>query len=535
MAAQDTLTNRALDQAIELTEDHQQVLADLAARVEPFAAELAETWGKVYREIKVREPLPPETVIKSIQVEAVRLFFSGFKQGNLREFFASFGLWGRELASSGMCYDQVLIILREYRRAGMPFLLRVYRPGADLQLVLAALDDLYAALVITVGASYIQAAQEQLVEGARLRTVGQLAGGASHSLNNFLTSIVGRAQLLHEHARDAESQRESEEILQTAAAAAQVVRRLQDFMGPTREEKDTETDLNTLLREAAEVTRFIWRDQAEARGIVIDVVKDLSDIPPVYVKPSEMREVFVALVLNAIEAMPRGGLITLRSERRGDQALASVIDTGEGMSEATRLRVFDPFFTTKGPIQSGLGLSRASAIVEEHGGVVAVRSEAGRGTTFTIALPFFAKATASKREPAPAEALEASETKPGPQILVIDDEAPVRDVAVKFLTFRGYSVAVADSGSEGLAAFKKHPFDLVITDLGMPGMPGWQVAREIKKLNPKTLVVLMTGWATDLDAQKVKESGVDRVVHKPFDVDEVLALIKEANGVREKM
>lgn len=536
MDEKQALTDRVLDQVVELTRDHQQDLAELAARIGPMSGDLAQAWAKVYRESKVRQPLPPEPMVRAIQEEAVRRFFGGLCGGDLREYYASFLVWGRELASSGLLYDQVLVLLREYRRSGLPFLLKAYPLGADLQLALAALDDLFAGMVMVMGAAYVEAAQEQLMCGARVRTVGQLAGGAAHTLNNLLTAIVGHAQLLQHQAQDAESRRELQEIQRSASAGAQVVRRLQDFTSTRPEDKLVETDLNSLLKEAAEITRSLWRDQSEASGIIIDVVKDLGDVPVIMARPSEMRELVVALLLNAIEAMPRGGLITLRSERRGDNIVISVIDTGEGMSEATRLRVFDPFFTTKGPEHVGLGLSNATTIAERHMATLTVRSELGRGSAFTLAIPVARETEFKTPAAGPAgAAVSVPAAKTGPYILVIDDEKPVRDVAVKFLTFRGYSVNVADSGPEGIAAFKKRPYDLVLSDLGMPGMSGWDVAREIKRLNPRSLVVLMTGWATELDQQKVKESGVDRVVHKPFDIEEIGALIDEAQGVREKM
>ncbi len=537
MSEPQALTDVVLAQVLELTRDHRQVLADLAMRIEPHSDELIQVWTKVYRDAGMHQPPPPDEVIRDIQNAAVELFVGGLREGNLREYYSDFITWGRQVALSGLPYDRLLHLLHEYQRSGLPFLMQAYPPGPELQSAFKAVEDLYNGMITVIGAAYIEAAQEQLIFGARSRTLGQLAGGAAHALNNLLAAILGRTQLLIERARDPEAQSELQEIQRTATVGAQMVGRLQEFSREGREEKFVERDVNHLLREAAEVTRFMWRDRAELDGIVIDIVKDFADVPPIHAHPSELREIFIELILNAIEAMPNGGSITLRTERKGNRVLVSVIDTGEGMPEVTRLRVFDPFFTTKGSTHAGLGLSTAAKIIAQHEGTWTVESQPGRGTTFTLSFPVAKGLIRFTDSAAPSR--EAAVTAPSPprgvSILLIDDEPMVRDIIQKFLTFRGHRVAVADTGSEGIAAFKKEGFDLVITDLGMPGMSGWDAAREIKRLNSKVLVVLMTGWSADLDPQKVKESGVDRVVQKPFDVDDVLALVGEAATIREKM
>jgi CheY-like chemotaxis protein len=173
-------------------------------------------------------------------------------------------------------------------------------------------------------------------------------------------------------------------------------------------------------------------------------------------------------------------------------------------------------------------LTTAARIVEHHKGSLTVDSEPGRGSSFTVAIPAAPEAVLSNPVPAPPLVHPA-------RILIVDDDSAVRDIAAKLLNLRGYQVAVAGTGSEGISAFKRSGFDLVVTDLGMPGMSGWEVARAIKRLNPKTLVVLMTGWTVTLDEEKVKESGVDRIFPKPFDVDNLLALVNEAIALRDKM
>ncbi len=524
-----SLTETILQQAEEQTRDQQQMLAEIAARVEPFSKELIEVWANVYRTTGAREPLPPDDVIHAIQEAAVQLFFGNLRGANLREYYSSVVEWGKQVAQTGLAFDRLARLVREYQRSGLPFLMRAYPPGPQLELALAALDSIYSGTVLVLAAAYIEIAHEQLITSARLRALGQLAIGATHSLNNSFAAVLGRAQLLAERARDEELRAELREIQQTASSGAQIVRRLQEFARTPREEKFAPTDVNALLREAAEITRFYWRDQAESRGVVIDVVKDFSDVPPVLAHPRELREVFIEFILNAIEALPNGGLLTLSTERKGEALSVAFTDTGEGIAESTRRRVFDPFFTTKGDTHAGLGLSIAARIIGQHNGKVEVTSQSGRGSCFTLTLPVVQPARAEEGKKPPLASAQTA------NILIIDDEPTIRDVVAKFLAFRGHHVVVASSGAEGVARFKENSFDLVVTDLGMPGMSGWDVAREIKKLKPKVLIVLMTGWSADLDSRKVKESGVDRVVHKPFEVDDVLDLVGEAVALRDKM
>jgi CheY-like chemotaxis protein/anti-sigma regulatory factor (Ser/Thr protein kinase) len=313
-----------------------------------------------------------------------------------------------------------------------------------------------------------------------------------------------------------------------ALASAANLRRLQDFLRVSRDARLIETDVNVAMREAAELTRYVWRDEAEAQGILIDVVKDLADVPLVMAYSSLLREMVVELIFNAIEAMPQGGLITLRTERKDDQVLMAVTDTGEGMPDAVQLRVFDAFFTTKGPTHPGLGLNNVQNIAKRHNATITLTSSPGRGSTFTISLPMAPSVVPE------APALPRAE-QPA-RILLIDDESVIRDITAKILTLRGHQLNVYDNGAEGVRAFSQPgAFDIVITDLGMPGMSGWEVARAIKEIDPKVLVVLMTGWAAELDPQKVREGGVDRVLNKPFDVDQVLALVNEAVTLRDRM
>jgi len=527
MAEQLSLTQRVQAQILEQTINHRPILMDIATRIEPFTAEVIEVWSKVYREARVRDPLPPDEVVQGIQTAAVELFFGELKTGNLRQYFMDFESWGEQIALSGLSFDRVLKLLREYQRSGIPFLMRAYTAGPELEAAFNALDQLYSAMATILAATYIQSAQGQLIYGARSRALGQLATGASHALYNVLAAILGRAQLLSERARDTESRNELDDIRHTAAIGAEMARRLQEFARSGEDEAIIKVDVNLLLAQAADMTRFAWREQAEMDGLIIDIVKDFAEIPLVQARPSELRAVFIELLMNAVEAMPQGGVIALRTERKKDQVFASVIDKGTGMDEATRLRVFDPFFTTKSAPHPGLGLASASKIVSQYKGALTVESELGQGTTFTLGLP-----VAIEQD----KVVEEIKKPEYPiSVLFIDDDPAEQSLIKKFLSYHGYRIDAAENGLEGMALVRRHPYDLVFADLGMPGMSGWQVAEKITQFHPRILVVLMTPWAVQLDPEKIKASGAHRVVHKPIALDDVLKIVQEAALLKEKM
>jgi signal transduction histidine kinase/ActR/RegA family two-component response regulator len=512
-----------LDIVAERARNHAPTLADFAARVEPHASELIAAWADAHRAIAGTDA----ATRGAMSDEVVRIFFGGLRFGNLREAYAGLEDWARQLAQSSLVYDRALTLTNEYQRALLPILLRAYTPGPEAQLAFDALDELFAGMATLIGAAYVESGQERASAGSQLRVIGQLTGGAIHSLSDVFAAIIGRAQLVQELSRESETRGEINAIGQSAATGALMLRRLQDFARAEPQARFVETDVNLVLRDAAEVTRFMWRDQSEANGLFVDVVRDFAEVPPVRAQPTQMRRVLVELLLNAIDAMPRGGVITLRTERKENQVLVSVIDNGEGMDAATRARIFDPFFTTKGAPHLGLGLTMVARILTEHNGAWTIESAPGRGTTFTLALAI-APRVAERRSPAPV-AINAV------NILVVDNERSVREMMTRLLASFGHAVASAESGSEAIALFKKTGFDLVFTDLGMPGMSGWEVAREIKRLDANAVVVLMSGWAISLDSQRAREMGVDRVLQKPFDVDYLQSLIAESVALRKPM
>jgi CheY-like chemotaxis protein len=200
------------------------------------------------------------------------------------------------------------------------------------------------------------------------------------------------------------------------------------------------------------------------------------------------------------------------------------------MTEGVKKRVFDPFFTTKGVTNSGLGMSVSYGIIKRHGGEILVESEPGKGTTFIIHLP-----TGYGEEGTPAKEVIVSKESRRARILVIDDEDSVRDILSRMLKTKGHRVVVAPNGEDGIERFKAESFDLVFTDLGMPKLSGWDVGKMIKGINPRTPVAMITGWGVELDREKLNESGIDLIISKPFNFEQVIDLVSEAMELKEKM
>ncbi len=375
----------------------------------------------------------------------------------------------------------------------------------------------------------LQTAQEKLVEGATLRALGEMASGAAHHLNNLLAVVLGRAQLLLETADVGACRRPLEVIARAAGDAAEVVRRVQRFARMGASEERQELDLNALAREVLEMTRPRWEDQAQARGVRVEVALRAGAVGPVSGNSPALREVVMNLVLNAVDALPSGGRIEIRTFLEGERACLAVADSGMGMPDEVRGHALEPFFTTKGPKGTGLGLSVSYGIVKSHGGELDLQSAPGRGTVATVRLPVVAACLvdggvgpASGRERTPVTQQ---------RILIVDDEEEVRSMLVDLVASQGHDVLQAASGREALALLDGGAkIDLVLTDLGMPGMTGWELARTIRSRWPWLPVGLVTGWGNQVDVPPADSELLIGTVAKPVSPEALKALIVGARG-----
>lgn len=361
----------------------------------------------------------------------------------------------------------------------------------------------------------------RLVQADKLAALGDLARGIAHNFNNALTVILGTVEMALDVPELPDEVREYLEIITATATEVSATVKLIHQFGRQRPARETApVDLNQLAREAMDLTRSHWQDEAHARGISFDFRLELDDLPVVAGNAGQMRQVLLNLTQNALQAMPEGGSLIFRTEATAEMVAITVIDTGSGIDEATRRRIFDPFFTTR-PVGegTGLGLSVAYGIVRQHGGTITVTSQSGAGSAFTVTLPRVEPVT-----PTPATEGHSERCL---DILIIDDDDRVRRVTATTLQKAGHRVTTASGGEEGLAAFDRGRFDLVITDQGMPGMRGTEVARRIKTLRATALVILLTGWGSDLPGNlpPAELAAVDQILTKPIRSPDLLAAV----------
>jgi signal transduction histidine kinase/ActR/RegA family two-component response regulator len=380
----------------------------------------------------------------------------------------------------------------------------------------------------------LEEAQNQLFRSEKLQVLGELAAGVAHDFNNLLSAILGRAQMLKVNLEDQEILRSIEIIEEAALDGARTVARIQEYA-----KASTDTDFAPIEVDLA-VQQTVDRAQGSLRTRGrndLDVQLDLQSKATVLGNLSELRQVLTNLIFNAVDAMENGGRLTVSSgtDKEGKRVWFSVTDQGVGMDAQHQAKIFNPFFSTKGQKGTGLGLSVSSNIIERHGGEFIVDSKVGRGTNVKVCLPCFegdaaAEAIIDPRKswrPTPVPPPETL-VKTRAKILVIDDDEAVLDVLSEILRTGQHIVFGARRGVEGLKLFKKHDFDLVFTDLGMPDMNGFEVASEIRALDSQIPIGLITGWGASLDEGRMKDSGVDLIVSKPFRYHEVLDLVTEA-------
>ncbi|CAN5192149.1 hypothetical protein BH11PSE9_BH11PSE9_09700 [soil metagenome] len=362
--------------------------------------------------------------------------------------------------------------------------------------------------------------QQASMQQERLRALGQMASGIAHDINNAISPAVLYAESLL--AREPLSDRARGYVQSIARAmddvAATVSRMREFYRGREAQQLPGPVALNDLAQQVIELSRARWSDMPQQRGVVIDVSAQLApDLPPAWGVESEIREALINLVFNAVDAMPQGGSLTLRTWLREDGASPRVVievgDTGIGMDEATQRRCLEPFFTTKGERGTGLGLAMVYGTAQRHGAELGVTSLPGEGTTMSLAFLL------QELPPAEPPATPAGPTR-SLRLLLIDDDPVLLRSLRDTLEGDGHVVRSADGGQAGIAAFASalqgsEPFDAVITDLGMPHIDGRQVAAAIKGLAVETPVMLLTGWGQRMSDDGDAPKWVDVVLSKP--------------------
>ena len=350
--------------------------------------------------------------------------------------------------------------------------------------------------------------QEEMLQLERFNALGEIVGGVAHDLNNTLLSIIGYAELLTHAGLDERSKTFAERILTSARDAAHIVTRMRAFYRAHRESsKRTLIDINQLLKQVVDLTSNRWKDDAERKGITIKVVTDFKDVPQIEGIAPELRQAFINIILNAIDAMPDGGTLTISTWQDSSQVCVAISDTGIGMDKSIQNQIFKPFFTTKEK-GTGLGLSITDRVLKEHGGTISVESNPGNGSRFIVCLP------GRSIKPKPPKENESFEPH-ALRILLIDDDSRSLEVLKEMLKALGHEVVTARDGIKGMNKFRQRLFDLVITDLGMPGMNGFQVAEAIHAIAPQKPVILLTGWGDTFEEEQLQHAGISNILRKP--------------------
>lgn len=388
--------------------------------------------------------------------------------------------------------------------------------------------------------------QHTVVQQERLRALGQMASGIAHDINNSLSPIISFSDLLDAEANLRTQEKKYVSYIRTAAMdISHSVARMRDFYRNRESGEPLNTvDVNHVAQQAVELTRPRWKDMSQNQGVLIEVTTDLFPaLPEILANPTELREAITNLLLNAIDALPRGGKIQVSTrlgawEETSDQVqkpgtvVLEVSDNGTGMNEETRTKCLEPFYTTKGGSGgTGLGLAMVYGMVTRNEGDIQIESSPAKGTAVRLIFPL-----KPQRQVEMVLEPEAPIFAPRPlKILCIDDEPLVRELLKRALEKQHYQIHLSESGHKGIEAFREairqnEPFELVITDLGMPGMDGKQVAEQIKQARPGVPIIMLTGWGSTSQTSEEPPPHVDSVLGKPPRISDLIATVRKLAG-----
>ncbi|MBI9109404.1 MAG: response regulator [Spirochaetales bacterium] len=364
---------------------------------------------------------------------------------------------------------------------------------------------------------HLKKAQDSMRKQERLKAMGQIASGVTHDINNTLAPITlyTEALLDNEPELSDRARRYLKTIQNAVADIENVTQRLRTFYKQDEEQITESIVVTQLFDELIELTRPRWEAMPNRSGKVISIAKLISD-PKFVIEgiTSDIRESLVNCVLNAVDAMPEGGMIKLVQRESADYCILSVIDNGSGMTEVQLQRCREPFYTTKGSAGTGLGLSEVYGMIQRHSGHLEIESTPGEGTSINLYFPRKEKNNNVKVDEKPTAPI------PSVKILCVDDDPIVLDGLSEMLAIDGHYVETARSGKEAIELFYEHfrnkdGFQIVITDLGMPGMDGYEVASQLKKIDPLIPIIMLSGWGQQILQDDIIPVNIDMVLSKP--------------------
>jgi PAS domain S-box-containing protein len=373
----------------------------------------------------------------------------------------------------------------------------------------------------------VEMQRDRLMETEKLRLVGKMARGVAHDLMQSLGLVSGYSDLIIDALTHPQVDLDGlhdmvEMIAQAATDGGQILARLMTFARGQPEGLPQDVLLPELLTRVRDLTAPRWRNASRAEGRAITLYVDAEPGTVIVGWPPSLREALVNLVFNAIDAMPTGGTIYLRAYRQAQQVVVEVHDSGSGMPADVQAQIFRLLFTTKGPRGTGLGLAQVQNTVDHHGGQITVDSTVGRGTTFRLMFP------AAHIGIADTVQSTSSDHAAALTILVVDDEPALADLLARMLRLDGHTVTNVQAGAIALERLRTQVFDLVISDLGMPSMDGWELAQQVRSRYPHLPVIIASGWGSQISPEEAREHGIQAVVAKPYrrrDVQDAIAML----------
>jgi CheY-like chemotaxis protein/nitrogen-specific signal transduction histidine kinase len=360
--------------------------------------------------------------------------------------------------------------------------------------------------------------RESRLHDERMHAMGVVASGVAHDLNHSLNVIALRIARLEADPAMAGARDSLGAMARLVDDAAGTVGRLQDLARRRRDRPREAVDLSAVLLGAVEMAR----SEFERPGPRVEIQADVPPMPLVRGTAAELTHVFSDLLLNARDAMPDGGTVEVRARESRGSVVLIVADEGRGIPEEHLPRVFDPFFSTSETRETGLSLSIAYGLLQRLGGTISAANRPGGGSIFTLEFPEAVRATRRRARQ------HREQRRRGLRVLLVDDEKDNLEVLQDLLALEGHEAQAATSGRDALELVRGgRRFDLVLCDVGMPEMSGWQVVREMHQLDPDLRLYLLTGWANEIGEHDPRLGGVRGVLAKPLDLDELRGVLAE--------
>ena len=498
-----------LQENSRLVRELQELNASLELKVKERTRDLGNILSSTHESIVTMDK---DLIIKSVNLKTVNIFGEGYIGRKIGDFI------------EGINFDTIIPKIladpsystKHEVRYGNKFLELTLSPLIDFET-----GNIFGVMAVTEDVTEKKKLEAQLIQSAKMSAVGQLAAGIAHEFNNILTGIVGYTSFALSKTDIEQIRRDLKIVEKASDRAVEIVKKLLFFS----KQKEGQFRLAS-IEEAIEDTLALIEHSFQSEGVKI--LRHYGKIPPIRMDVGEIQRVILNMAMNSKHAMPQGGVIAMSTELEDDYVKIDFSDTGVGIPKEDLARIFEPFFTTKGSRGSGqtpgtgLGLSVTYAIVERHGGRIDVESEVERGTTFTIRLPNIQRlSNSTKSDSLPKDDDKVLQTKRKGNILIVDDEEFVCDILRQALSSVGHNVVIANNGEAAVELVRRNHFDIFFLNLTMPGKNGLSVLREIKILDPSSVVVIISGRTEKDISDKAIAEGAFSFIRKPFTVSQI--------------